>query len=131
MSRINEVVVFSIKISLYFIEKKPIKFIKAIFLCNHTKSCHCVNLVSVTSASRYITSPSRYHPRCQSRSSIYIRGLITRNSAESVEVVPIAIICVSVDRGLQRPSVSEYDQEIPQSDTTDQPIFCACLYYPE
>ena len=46
-------------------------------------------MVSVTSASRYITSASRYHPRYQSRSSMYIRGLIPRNFAELAEAVPI------------------------------------------
>ena len=44
-----------------------------LFSCNQT--CYCVNMVSVTSA-------SRYHPRYQSRSSMYIRGLIPRNFAE-------------------------------------------------
>ena len=45
-----------------------------------------VNMVSVTSASRYITpapryitSASRYHPRYLRRSSMYIRFLIPRN----------------------------------------------------
>ena len=46
-------------------------------------------MTSVRSASRYITSASRYHPRYQSRSSMYIRGLIPRNFAELVEAVPI------------------------------------------
>ena len=36
-------------------------------------------MVSVTSASRYVTSASRYHPRYQSRSSMYTSGLIPRN----------------------------------------------------
>ena len=40
-------------------------------------------------ASRYITSASRYHPRYQSRSSMYIRGLIPWNFAELAEAVPI------------------------------------------
>ena len=44
---------------------------------------------SVTSASRYITSALRYHPRYQSRSLMYIRGLIPRNFAEFAEEVPI------------------------------------------
>ena len=48
-----------------------------LFCCNHT--CYCVNMVFVTSASRYITSASRYHQRYQSRSLMYIRGLIPRN----------------------------------------------------
>ena len=64
------------------------------FCCNHT--CYCVNIVFVTSASRYITSASRKHPRYQSRSSMYIRGLIPRNFAELAEAVPIA----SADDGL-------------------------------
>ena len=46
-------------------------------------------MVSVTSVSRYMTSASRYHPRYQSRSSMYIRGLIPRNFAELAEAVPI------------------------------------------
>ena len=45
-------------------------------------------MVSVTSASRYITSASRYYPHYQSRSSMYIRGLIPRNFAELAEAVP-------------------------------------------
>ena len=54
--------------------------------CN--QSCYCVGMVSVTSASRYITSASRY----QSRLSIYIGGLIQRNSMELAEAVPIACV---------------------------------------
>ena len=46
-----------------------------------------VNMFSVTSASRYITSASRYHPRYQSRSMMYIIGLIPRNFAESAEAL--------------------------------------------
>ena len=41
--------------------------------CNHT--CYFVGMVSVTPASRYVTSASCY----QSRSSMYIRGLIQQN----------------------------------------------------
>ena len=41
-------------------------------------------MVSVSSASRHITSASRYHPRYQSRSSMNIRGLI----AEMAKAVP-------------------------------------------
>ena len=55
--------------------------------CNYT--CYCVNMVSVTSASRYITSASRYHQLYQSRSSKYIRGLIQWNFAGWSEAVPI------------------------------------------
>ena len=57
--------------------KKYINIIYNRLLCrNHT--CHCVGMVSVTSASRYVTSASRY----QSRFSIDIRGLIPQNSME-------------------------------------------------
>ena len=56
-----------------------------LFCCNRT--CYCVNMVSVMSASRYITPASRYHQRYQSRSSMYIRGLIPRNFAELTEAV--------------------------------------------
>ena len=55
--------------------------------CNHTS--YCVNMVSVTSASRYITSESRYHPHYQSRSTLYIRGLIPWNFGELAEAVLI------------------------------------------
>ena len=48
-------------------------------------------MVSVTSASGYITPASRYHQRYQSRSSMFIRGLIPRNFAELAEAVPIEI----------------------------------------
>ena len=51
-------------------------------------------MVSVTSASHYITSVLRYHPRYQSRSSMYIHGLILQNFAELAEAAPIAILYV-------------------------------------
>ena len=38
-----------------------------------------------------VTSASNYHPRYQSRSSMYIGGLIPRNFAELAEAVPIAM----------------------------------------
>ena len=47
-------------------------------------------MVSVTSASRYITSALRYHPRYQSRSSMNIRDLIPWNFAELAEAVLFA-----------------------------------------
>ena len=78
ISRINEVYIFFQKLKLY---------LSRLFCCNHT--CYCVNMVSVTSASRYITSASRYHPRYQSRSLMYIRGLIPQNFAELAEAAPI------------------------------------------
>ena len=43
----------------------------------------------ITPASCYITSASHYHPHYQSRSSMYIRGLIPQNFAELGEAVPI------------------------------------------
>ena len=60
---------------------------KTFVLLHHI--CYCVNMGSVTSASRYITSASRYHPRYQIRSSMDIRGLIPQNFAELAETVPI------------------------------------------
>ena len=73
ISRKNKVYVFFNKISLqrYFIEKN-INFIYngyRLFCCNHTG--YCVNMVSVTSA-------TRVHPLYESRYSMYIRGLIPR-----------------------------------------------------
>ena len=49
-------------------------------------------MVSVRTASRNITSASCYHPRYQSRSSMYIIGLIPWNFAELAEAVPIAML---------------------------------------
>ena len=46
-------------------------------------------MVSVTSASRYITSVSRYQPRYQSRSFMYICGRIPENFAELAKAVLI------------------------------------------
>ena len=92
-NRINEVyvVVFSIKYRYSYSDillKKKLNLIyNHLNCCNH--SCYCVNMVSVTSASRFITPSSRYHPCYQSRSSMYIRGLIQQNFAELVEAVPI------------------------------------------
>ena len=48
-------------------------------------------MVSVTSVSCYIMSASRYLPHYQSRSSMYIRGLIPRNFVELAEAVPIGV----------------------------------------
>ena len=55
----------------------------------------------MTSASRYITSASPYHPRYESRSSMYIRGLIPRNSVELAEAVPIASEACFIDKNFQ------------------------------
>ena len=38
-----------------------------------------------------VTPASRYHPRYQSRSSMYIRGMVPRNFAELAEAVPITV----------------------------------------
>ena len=73
------------KISLWrnFIEKYINLIYNRLFCCNHT--CNSVGMVYVTSASRYVTSAHR----CPSRSSMYIRGLIRRNSTAFAEAVPI------------------------------------------
>ena len=41
-----------------------------------------------------VTAASRHNPRYQSRSSMYIRGLIPRNFAELAEAFPIDIVYV-------------------------------------
>ena len=89
---------FSIKYRYsYILLKKNINFIYNLLLCcNHT--CYSVNMVYVTSASRYITSASRYHPRYQSRFSIYIRCLILRNFAERLRQFRLAHTCVYRDQ---------------------------------
>ena len=69
--------------------KKHKRHLRRLFCCNHT--CYCVNMVSVTSASRCIMSASRYHPRYQSKSAMYIHGLIPRNFTEFAEVVSIVV----------------------------------------
>ena len=55
MSRINEVDVFH-----HFIEKHKLH-LNRVVCCTHTCYCDCVNIASVTSASRYITSASLYN----------------------------------------------------------------------
>ena len=73
---------FSIKyrFSDTLLKKKHKLHLRPFVFCYHT--FYCVNMVSVTSA-------SRYHPRYQSRSSVYIRGLIPRNFAELAKAVQI------------------------------------------
>ena len=89
--RINEVFVsafFSIKYRYSdILLKKTINFIAVCFSCKYT--CHCVTMASAMSASRYLTSASRYHPRYQSRSSMFIHGMFPRMFAELAEAVPI------------------------------------------
>ena len=57
-------------------------------------------MVSVTSASHYITAESCYSPRYQSKSSMYMRDLIPRNSSELAEAVPIDVYSVPNANGL-------------------------------
>ena len=73
----------SIKYSYSDILFKNINFIyNRLFCCNHTCSCACI--VSVAPASGYVTSTSRY----QSRSSMYIWGLITQNWTRQFPLKP-------------------------------------------
>ena len=76
-------------------------------------------MVSVTSASHYITSASRYHSRYQSRSSMYIRGLIPGNFTELADAVPIGLKSSLCDKcqniNTVKKIVIEYDQEISQT----------------
>ena len=81
-------VFFSIKSDILL--KKHKLHLSRLFGCNHT--CYCINIASVTSASRHITSASRYHSPYQSRSSMYSRGLIPGNVAELAEAVPNDIL---------------------------------------
>ena len=63
---------------------KTINFIyNLLFFCNHT--CYCVGMVSVTSASRYVTQASRYQSRY--RLDVHPRS----DSTELAEAVPIVI----------------------------------------
>ena len=88
--RINEVYVFSMKYHYSdTLLKKHKLHLSRLFCCNHT--CYCVNMVSVKSASHCITSASYYYLRYQSRSSMYIRGLIPQNFPELAKAVPIAV----------------------------------------
>ena len=58
-------------------------FCNRLFCCN--RACYCVDMVSVTSTSRYVTSASHF----QSRSSTYIRGLIPWTYG--ISAVPIVV----------------------------------------
>ena len=82
---------FSIKYSDILL-KQNINFIyKRLFCCIYI--CYCVSMVSLASAPCYITTALRYHLRYQSRSLMYIRGLIPRNFEETAEAVPISLGC--------------------------------------
>ena len=72
---------------IYSAEQQHNLHLSRLLCCNHT--CYYVDMVSVTPVSRFITPASRYHPRYQSRYSMYIHGLVPRNSAELAEAVPI------------------------------------------
>ena len=63
--------------------KYIVKCFYRLFRCN--RPCYSIGMVSVTSEPRYVTSASRY----QSRSAMYIRVLIPRNSTELAEAFPI------------------------------------------
>ena len=93
--RINAVYIFSIRYSYSdILLEKHIYFIYGILWIVVTAcfaaielTIDCICMVSVTSASCYVTPTSRY----QSRPSMYIRGLISQNSMELAEAVPIGI----------------------------------------
>ena len=98
MNRINAVYFFSIEYrytDILFKKHTQLDFICGIlcivvtvYLAAIQLTIYCIGMVSVTTESRYVTSTSRY----QSRSSMYIRGLITRNSMALAEAVSIEII---------------------------------------
>ena len=96
---------------MYFIEKKHKLHLSRLFCCNYT--FYCVNMVSVMSASRYITSASRYHLRYQGRSSMYIRGLIPRIFEELAEAFQIEVCLNFSDTGLSVVLSRNSQREIP------------------
>ena len=75
----------------------------SLFCCNHT--CYCVNTISVTSVSQYITSASCYHRWYRSRFSMYIRGLDSTEFAEWAEAVQIGGRDVPFGVGCQKLTV--------------------------
>ena len=52
-------------------------------------------MVSVASASCYMTSVSSYHPRYQSRSSMYIRGLIPQMAVPILNIIWPLCLCLN------------------------------------
>ena len=88
-----------------------------LFCCNHT--CYCVGMVSVTSASSYVTAASRN----QNRSLMYIPGLIPRNSMELAWVVPIGYL---MQGSLMLPSYQVYNQRLQKSLNTKWKFSCMC-----
>ena len=72
--RYSDTFLKKLSIKYRYLKEQNINFIyNRLFCCHH--SYYCVGMVSVMSASRYVTSASRY----QSKSSMFIRGLIPRN----------------------------------------------------
>ena len=75
--RLNEV---------YVVVFFSIKYRYFIGCCNRfvyrSRTCYCIDMVSVTSASRNVTSASRY----QSRPSVYIDCLIQRNWPRQIRI---------------------------------------------
>ena len=64
------------------------------FIYNRLYTCYCVCMVFATSALRYVTPASRY----QSRSSMYIQGLIPWNTTKLAKAVQIdndTVACIS------------------------------------
>ena len=106
--------------------KKHKLHLSCLFCCNHT--CYCVNMVSVTSVSCYLTSASHYHPRYQSRSSMYIRGLIPRNFAELAEAVPIACDACAHKVWNQKVDLDQRQAWITSHECTFNKGIYTCLY---
>ena len=96
-------------------------------------------MVSVTSAIRYITSASRYHPRYQSRSSMYIPGRIPRNLPRQFQLQQsVAEIWTAFNNAVHNGIAHSVNMSMPSSDFfTDRSkavlllwiLFCYCLYY--
>ena len=85
-------------------------------------------MVSVTSASRYITSASRYHPHYR-RSSMYIRGLIPRKSAELAEAVPIGSLTVHCITTIPDDSLSNGINDLISSNIVNVLKEKSCLFH--
>ena len=66
----------------------------ATVVCKCNRTSYCIDMLSVTTAWRYVTSASRYY----SRPSMYIRGLIPRNGPrqlrllETIKLAPMVAI---------------------------------------
>ena len=91
--------------------------INCLSCCSHT--CYCFGMVSVTSASRYVTSASHY----QSRPRMYIRGLIPWNSTELAEAVPIAGSCNGIRTSFLMASINSRTTRQPRVQIYSNLIF--------